>query len=69
MDADELIKELLAEHVDRIANGAPESRQQFYIDPFTRKRVWYNHEDALDKFECPDPEQETKGPSELTSIP
>ncbi len=69
MDTNELIEEFLTEHVNRITNGASDSRWQFYINPFTGKRVWYNHEDILDKFRCPDPEQETKGLSKLTSIP
>ncbi len=67
MDADELIKEFLSKHINQIASRTPD--WQFYINTFTEEKVWYDQEEAWDMFRCPDPEQETRGPSELTGIP
>ncbi len=44
MDADELIEEFLAEHIDKINIRSP--NWQSYTDPRTEKKVWYN-EDKL----------------------
>ncbi len=44
MDADELIEEFLAEHIDKINTRSP--NWQSYTDPRTEKKVWYN-EDKL----------------------
>ncbi len=67
MDMDKLIEEFLAEHVNWIANRTPD--WQFYIDPFMGERVWYDQEEAWDRFGCPDPEQETRGPFKMMGIP
>ncbi len=47
MDADELIEEFLAKHVDMVVNKAPPD-WHFYIDPFMKKRVWYDQEEDWD---------------------
>ncbi len=72
MDAEELINEYLAKHVDMVnsrkANGMED--WQSYKDPFTRKKVWYDQEQLWDLFGGPDKQAaETKSPFEPTSIP
>ncbi len=68
MDADELIEEFLAEHIDMVINKTPD--WHFYIDPFTKKRVWYDQEEDWDWLrDHNDSSTDMKLPFELTSIP
>ncbi len=68
MDTNELIEDFLAEHIDRIANRTPD--WHFYIDPFTKNRVWYDQEEDWELLGGhDDPSMDTKLPFKLTSIP
>ncbi len=68
MDAEELIDEYLAEKENHTNNETVD--WQFYMEPFTRRKVWYNQELDWDIF-CghDDPLTDTKLLFELTSIP
>ncbi len=68
MDANELIEEFLTKHIDMVINKAPED-WHFYIDPFTKKRVWYDQEEDWDWLGGhDDSSMDTKSPFEPTSI-
>ncbi len=70
MDAEELIDEYLAEHVDMVNHKGDDWSWQSYTDPFTKK-VWYIQEDMdwdwLGGHD--DPSMDTKLPWELVEIP
>ena len=68
MDANELIDEYLAEHVDAVINRQED--WQSYTDPFTGKKVWYDQEQLWDLFRANnDPLTYTKLLLEPMSIP
>ncbi len=46
MDAEELIDEYLAKHVDVVNLKGNNWSWQSYTDPFTKKKVWYIQEDT-----------------------
>ncbi len=61
MDADELIKEFLSEHVDQVHTQQP--NWQFYIDPRTGKKVWYDEDKMWELLGSHnDPSTDTKSP-------
>ncbi len=70
MDADKLIKEFLAGHIDHVAECIQEMR--YYIDKFNGKKVWYNDEDPA-LWELlgghDDPSMDTKSPFKPDNIP
>ncbi len=68
MDADELIDEYLAEHVEAVIKRQED--WQSYTDPFMGKKVWYDQEQLWDLFGGnDDPSTYMKSPFEPTSIP
>ncbi len=70
MDADELIDNYLAEHVDMV-NGKKED-WEYHTDPWTRKKLksWNELYELWDIFgRHNDPSTDTKSLSEPTSIP
>ncbi len=68
MDTDELVKEFLAKHIDMVINRTPD--WHFYIDPFMKKRVWYDQEEDWDWLGGHnDPSTDTKSLFELMGIP
>ncbi len=71
MDADELVDEYLAEHIDMVnSRKANWQDWQSYTDPFTRRKVWYDQEEDRDWLGGhDDPSTDTKSPFELMSIP
>ncbi len=68
MDAEELVDKYLAEKVNRTNHETVD--WQSYMDPFTRRKVWYDQELDWDFFGGnDDPSTYTKSPFEPTSIP
>ena len=70
MDADELIEEYLAEHVDMVNNGKED--WEYHIDPRTGKKLrsWEELYELWDIFRGNDnPSTETKSPSQPQGIP
>ncbi len=74
MDAEELIDEYLAEHVDMV--NTRKANWQFYLNPKTGEKMWYDdwysdewNEDWEWLGGHDDPSMDTKSPFELTSIP
>ncbi len=69
MDTNELIEEFLTKHIDMVINKASPD-WHFYINPFTKKRVWYDQEEDWDWLGgYDDPSTDTKSSFEPMSIP
>ncbi len=70
MDADELIDEYLAEHVDMVSDKKED--WEFYTDPRTGRKL-RNYKELWDLFDIfsghNDPSTDTKSPFEPMSIP
>ncbi len=72
MDAEELINEYLAKHVDMV--NSRKANWQCHENPLTGEKMWYDDWYGEDRDwdwlgGHDDPSMDTKSPSELTSMP